>query len=115
MYLEEEWDAEELKLHSGLALVQTRLWEAVLQNRRQRDESHRAIEGVAVDENLEHKERFMLEADTLYFTCSRVFVDIMQTRVFRCMDVHYTAKSIHPPIQIIKSRCSNHFHGHSGV
>ena len=26
--------------------------------------------------------------------------------------LHYTAKSIHSPIQIIKFRCSHHFHGH---
>ena len=26
--------------------------------------------------------------------------------------IHYIAKSVHSPIQIIEIRCSNHFHGH---
>ena len=29
--------------------------------------------------------------------------------------IHYIAKSIHSPIQIIKFRCSNHFHGHGCI
>ena len=28
------------------------------------------------------------------------------------LHIHYIAKSIHSPIQIIEIRCSNHFHGH---
>lgn len=54
---EEQRDAEELERHPGRRLAAVVLWEAVLQGRRQRDESHGADEGILVDENLEHEEK----------------------------------------------------------
>lgn len=55
-YLEEHWDAVELKLNPWWSLVWTVLWEAVLQDRRQGDESHCAVEGIPIDENLRQRD-----------------------------------------------------------
>lgn len=55
VHLEEHRDAEELKLDPRWgALGRAALREAVLQGRRQEDESHRAVEGRLVDEYLQH-------------------------------------------------------------
>ena len=54
-YLEEHGYTVELKLDSRRALVLVALWETVLQDRRQGDEGHGAVEGTPVDTNLQQE------------------------------------------------------------